>query len=95
MSLNLEPEVETDRGANLVAPEMVRAVSGNANQTKYGAASIPLERIVRRCGNIASAVERLAGPGAAAVRSASRQLLLAIDLYEQRQRRLAAETLRS
>jgi len=51
-------------------------------------------RLSRRCERLAQDLRGLTGPGATAVRAAARQLLVAIELYEQQRRRLAAEVLR-
>jgi hypothetical protein len=49
------------------------------------------ERIARDCEQLAVHAVRLGGPGAAAVRAAARQLVVAVEQYEQLRRRLAAE----
>ena len=55
---------------------------------------LDLPRVARRCAQLATDVRALGGPGASAVRSAARQLALALELYVQNQRRLEAEVLR-
>lgn len=54
-----------------------------------------LDRLARDCETVAAQVERLRGPGVAAVRSAARALIVALELYMQQQRRVAAEVLRA
>jgi len=46
------------------------------------------------CQQLGARLEGLSGPGAQAVRSAARRLVVAMELYEQHERRVAAEVLR-
>ncbi len=50
--------------------------------------------ILRDCQHLAARLDGLSGPGAAAVRSAAGRLVVAMELHEQHQRRVAAEVLR-
>jgi hypothetical protein len=72
------------------AAELVRL-----DHVAAGDGPLDVERFARDCERIADDSRKLGGPGAAAVRSGARTLAMAVDLYQQQQRRLAAEELRS
>ncbi len=50
--------------------------------------------LAQRYRRVAPALEQLSGLGSAEVRAAARRLTVALELYEQHQRRQAAEALR-
>jgi hypothetical protein len=53
-----------------------------------------LRELGRKCEDVATDVAGVNGPGAGAVRAAAHALAVAIQLYEQQRRRMAAEVLR-
>lgn len=63
------------------------------NSTALLPVPIDRARLARDCEQLAAGAG-LSGPGAAAVRSLARQLALALELFQQQERRLRAEVLR-
>jgi hypothetical protein len=64
--------------------------------TRRSESAVPpnIAELAQRYRRVAPALEQLGGPGSAEVRAAARRLTVALELYEQHQRRQAAETLR-